>query len=230
MIKKTVRCPNCETPIEIQGNPGETIIINCPKCDTKGKFTFPSEKQKIETPSDSFSEEIKNKLNVEFNEEKRQKKAEKKRVNIIRKTKETSKRGAYFSINQPFMIADIIEIILIIIGISILFYPGFLNIKIGFTLILIAIFMIFMITEESKINIIRGPHITIGIITWILLIFFITGLDIETFFILIFLGLLVIKEFTDESISLRLRSRINILISFFLLVLLVVIGQKIINI
>jgi len=60
MIKKTVGCPNCKTHIEIQGEPGETIIIKCPKCETKGKYTFPTEKQKIEKPSDSFSIEVEN--------------------------------------------------------------------------------------------------------------------------------------------------------------------------
>ena len=60
MIKKTVGCPKCKTHIDIQGNPGETKIITCPKCDTKGKYIFPGEKTKIETPSDSFSIEIEN--------------------------------------------------------------------------------------------------------------------------------------------------------------------------
>jgi ABC-2 type transport system ATP-binding protein len=62
MVKKTVGCPKCKTHIEIQGNPGETKIIICPNCKTKGKFTFPGEKTKIETPSPSgsFSIEIEN--------------------------------------------------------------------------------------------------------------------------------------------------------------------------
>jgi len=62
MVTKTVGCPKCKTHIEIQGNPGETKIITCPNCETKGKFTFPGEKTKIETTSTSgsFSIEIEN--------------------------------------------------------------------------------------------------------------------------------------------------------------------------
>ncbi len=60
MVSKTVGCPKCKAHIEIQGNPGETKIITCPKCNIKGKYTFPGEKTKIETPSGSFSIEIEN--------------------------------------------------------------------------------------------------------------------------------------------------------------------------
>lgn len=175
--------------------------------------------------------EIVKKIDGELKKKKKPKKAEKKKVNTGRKKKETKRRETYFSINQPFIIADIIGIILITIGISFLFNPDLLNIKIGLTLIVIAIFMIFMITGESKTKGIKGTQITIGIIAWTLLIFFIPGyVDMEMFFILIFIGLLVIKEFTDEFISLRLKNRINILISLFLIVFIVIMGQKIINI
>ena len=58
MITKTVGCPKCKNHIKIQGNPGETIIISCPKCDTKGKYTFPVEKSELSTPSAAFGIEI----------------------------------------------------------------------------------------------------------------------------------------------------------------------------
>jgi ABC-type multidrug transport system ATPase subunit len=41
MIKKIIMCPNCKSKITTEGNPGEKIFITCPKCNTKGKFTFP---------------------------------------------------------------------------------------------------------------------------------------------------------------------------------------------
>lgn len=65
----------------------------------------------------------------------------------------------YFSINQPHIRAKIIGIILIIIGIVFLFNPIPLYIKIGFTSILIGIFMIFMITEKSIPKRISDAHI-----------------------------------------------------------------------
>jgi len=58
MITKTVGCPKCKTHIKIHGNPGETIIVTCPKCDTKGKYIFPAEKPELAIPSDSYSIEI----------------------------------------------------------------------------------------------------------------------------------------------------------------------------
>jgi len=49
MLKKTVACPRCKNQIDIQGNPGDTVLLTCPKCDNKGKFTFPKTKSEIET-------------------------------------------------------------------------------------------------------------------------------------------------------------------------------------
>jgi ABC-type multidrug transport system ATPase subunit/ribosomal protein S27E len=58
MITKTVMCPNCKNEITIQGNPEEKIHITCPKCNTKGVFTFPGEKSELKTTTDSFSIEV----------------------------------------------------------------------------------------------------------------------------------------------------------------------------
>jgi len=44
MTSKTVMCPQCKHQITIEGNPGETVILTCPNCNLKGKFTFPGEK------------------------------------------------------------------------------------------------------------------------------------------------------------------------------------------
>ena len=53
------------------------------------------------------------------------------------------------SLNNSYIRARLIGIILVIFGVVILFIPNDLNIKISFTLILIGIFMIFIITEKS---------------------------------------------------------------------------------
>jgi len=54
-----------------------------------------------------------------------------------------------FSIKQPHVRAKIIGVILIVTGIVFLFSDSSLYIKLGFSSILIGIFMIFMITERS---------------------------------------------------------------------------------
>jgi ABC-2 type transport system ATP-binding protein len=60
MISKTVVCPKCKTHVTVQGNPGETIVLLCPNCNIKGKFTFQKEKAEIETISDHNVIEVKN--------------------------------------------------------------------------------------------------------------------------------------------------------------------------
>ena len=58
MITKTIMCPNCKNQVTIQGNSGEKIYITCSKCNTKGVFTFPSEKPIKKTESGSFAIEV----------------------------------------------------------------------------------------------------------------------------------------------------------------------------
>ncbi|UCF49354.1 MAG: ABC transporter ATP-binding protein [Thermoplasmatales archaeon] len=40
MLEKKIKCPTCNNILTVNGNPGDTIIITCPNCDTKGKFSF----------------------------------------------------------------------------------------------------------------------------------------------------------------------------------------------
>jgi ABC-2 type transport system ATP-binding protein len=43
MLQKNIMCPNCKNKITIEGNFGEKIYLTCPKCNTKGFFSFPKE-------------------------------------------------------------------------------------------------------------------------------------------------------------------------------------------
>jgi ABC-2 type transport system ATP-binding protein len=54
MISKTAMCPGCKTHVTIQGNPGEKILVTCPKCNLKGYFTIPG----VKTESGPVSIEI----------------------------------------------------------------------------------------------------------------------------------------------------------------------------
>ena len=58
MLQKNLMCPNCKNKITIEGNPGEKSFITCPKCNTKGVFSFPEEELLHKTPSNVI--EIKN--------------------------------------------------------------------------------------------------------------------------------------------------------------------------
>ena len=44
MISKTVACPNCNTHVSCQGNPGDKITVICPNCGKKGIAIFASDK------------------------------------------------------------------------------------------------------------------------------------------------------------------------------------------
>ena len=51
MIEKKIKCPSCGYETIIQGEPGETKKIICPKCNKKGFFEFSKQKEK-KKPSD----------------------------------------------------------------------------------------------------------------------------------------------------------------------------------
>ena len=40
LITKRIACPHCKNEIDVQGTIGETIEITCPKCGSKGIFSF----------------------------------------------------------------------------------------------------------------------------------------------------------------------------------------------
>jgi hypothetical protein len=44
-IQKPIACPRCGTIIPCQGFPNENIILICPKCHTRGFYTFSKEKR-----------------------------------------------------------------------------------------------------------------------------------------------------------------------------------------
>ncbi len=65
---------------------------------------------------------------------------------------------------------------------------------------------------------------------WMILIFFLTlNAIVEIFFILIFIGFLLVKVFIDRFTRTNLKIRINILILFFLIVFSLIIGERILS-
>ncbi len=177
------------------------------------------------------------------------KKGEDTRQEIQRKEKNIDKRKFrhYFSKSKPHRRVKIIGMLLILMGlaflinsilletrgIGLLHSSIILNAKIGIASILIGIFLIFIIPvpKEGTSKSISTEQMTLAIIGWILVIFFITAdIDLDIFLILIIIGILIIKELTDEFISSQLKNRMKILSFVFLLVFIIVIGQKIINI
>jgi TRAP-type C4-dicarboxylate transport system permease large subunit len=70
--------------------------------------------------------------------------------------------------------------------------------------------------------------IIVFIAIWIIAALFVTGdADIEVFIILIFIGLLIAKEFTDRFTTTQLKYRMNIFIGMFLIVFVAAVAKKI---
>ena len=76
-----------------------------------------------------------------------------------------------------------------------------------------------------------SEKITLVTVLWILVVLFITGnANLEIFFILIFIGILIIRELIDVFTTVNLKDRMNLFIYTFILVFIVIVGQKIISI
>jgi hypothetical protein len=76
-----------------------------------------------------------------------------------------------------------------------------------------------------------SEKLTLIIIFWILIVLFITGeANLEIFFILIFIGILILRELTDVFTTTNLKDRMNIFIYLFILIFIVIVGKKIINV
>jgi len=156
----------------------------------------------------------------------------------------------YSWINQPYIRAKIIGAIILIATVTFFLFRPItpINMKIGFAFVFIAIFIVFLVSEKSilksigtlpmgtklgaikKMRLPMSEKIALTLIMWILLMFFITReSDLETFFILILIGMLIVKEFSYEYISTRFINRLNIFIFIFVIVFIAIEVKKIIS-
>ncbi len=60
MMSQTLQCPQCKSQVTIQGNPGETILLSCTNCNTKGKYIFPGNLSPRRINNNSNVIEVKN--------------------------------------------------------------------------------------------------------------------------------------------------------------------------
>jgi len=58
MATKVIMCPKCKNKVTVQVDPGEKTYITCPKCNTKGAFTFPLAKPAAKTTYGPFAIEV----------------------------------------------------------------------------------------------------------------------------------------------------------------------------
>lgn len=75
-----------------------------------------------------------------------------------------------------------------------------------------------------------AEKIALFLTIWIVIMLFITGdTSYELFIVLILIGFLVVKEFTDRYTTTYLKHRLNIYIIVFAMIFFVLIGRKILN-
>ena len=76
-----------------------------------------------------------------------------------------------------------------------------------------------------------AEKLTMLLAVWILAALLITGdRDFELFFVLIFIGILVVRALSDVFITKPLKFRLNLIIIAFLIGFIVIVGNKIITI
>jgi hypothetical protein len=135
-----------------------------------------------------------------------------------------------YSENTKFHERKNIGIILITLGVFLLCIPNPVSIKISITMTLIGFFIIFLKTGEKTTNRYTDSLMMSIIITWTIIVFFITtitDISFDAIFILITIGLLIINEFISESLPILLRNRLHFSIYIFFLIFLVLILNKI---
>jgi len=115
---------------------------------------------------------------------------------------------------------------LIITGIFFLFQPNPLNIKVSITFFIIGVICPMFLIEKNNISV----KLTFGSIVLIIILFLTTGTDLEIFFILIFLGLFIMKIIIDNYIPAVLNIRMDIIISAFFIIFIILVIKRIINI
>jgi len=237
--EKSIICSNCSTIITLEVRTSQKILVECPICGQKSMVPF----EEIEENHQELKSE---KTKIWKNKEK------KHAIKIISRPSKV----------KSFAKSNIIELVLISMGIVFLFNPTLSNIKISFTLILIGSILILIFSEESfqnrfqtitpkpsnsnenrksgtilnldylkKIRLSISDKITLTLVIWILFLFFITSdVELEAFFVLIFIGMLVVRELTDELTTIRLKHRMDGFIYLFLVAFIWIVGEKIINV
>jgi hypothetical protein len=179
----------------------EDKYLKCPECQIKiAKDSISNRQQILKCPSCNgiyYLKEIKGKSSEKENQK--------------------SVYRFFFKI-PPNILAFLAGFILIFIGLILLYVALFENLRLGITLILIGTFCFFFISEKkrSKNKLLISEKITIISATWFFISLLITtNLDITSFFLLFFIGFLVLKELVQSYVSDILDMKMKIIVLGF---------------
>jgi uncharacterized protein YbaR (Trm112 family) len=147
-------------------------------------------------------------------------------------TKETEQvtetpNNIFFKI-PPFITAIFIGIIFIISGLILLYMSLIQNLKIGITLIGIGALCFFLISEKKRLENALTPSekITVIISTWMCISFLLTYYaDLTIFFLINFIGFLIIKELLKAYITKNVDLKLKIImLAFFAIYMMLIIN------
>jgi hypothetical protein len=121
-----------------------------------------------------------------------------------------------------------IGIILITLGVFLVCINENNLFKIGITIIMIGFFLICLKTREKMTNPFMEYLPLLIMVTWTIIVFFITFIlnsRFDVIFILILIGLLILNQFISDSLPIILRNRLDfsILVLFLIFLLLIAI-------
>ncbi|RLC74944.1 MAG: hypothetical protein DRI61_15740 [Chloroflexi bacterium] len=228
-------CPYCQYIITLNNTPEYSFIIICPNCEKEAVYEYI--KKKDTTAVKSLNKIYNNKNITIIDADKKQAKLKKTKKNRLEWMK------------QPNLRARFIGLLLMISGgIMYLFSPEPILIKLGLSLVLIGIISFILVSEKrftvidantqetnnfsvQQLNLLFSEKLALFLSIFIFIIFLITdAASIELFFILIYLGLLIIKELADEMTPSHVKRRMNIFIIGFFILFTVIIAKRIITI
>lgn len=116
-------------------------------------------------------------------------------------------------------------------GIAFFYNPTILSMKIGIILVIIGGFFLILLTDKEKYSKLSSAQMILIMSSWIVLLFFVTGnVSLETFFLMIVIGITAIKELTNELITRELQKKLNFFVFLFLLIFIAIVAQKIISV
>jgi len=224
------KCPHCEEIVTIDIYPEKRINIKCPHCHKKASIGARGNKQKNELKYETVSLID---LNLFKKEEKQ--------------THKGFKQNFLNFLEQPYLRGRLIGLILIIIGSIFYLSPTSLFItKIGISFILMGIISFMFIKKilsisnspkkEKKhgiqnINLLFSEKLVIVLNILILFIFLITDASsLELYLILIYLGLLIIKELTKDFTPIYLERKLNMFVIGFFTIFIIIIIRRVMTI
>ena len=227
------KCPHCEEIMAIDRYPEKRIIIECPHCHQKASIGARENKQKNELTYETISLID---LNLFKKEEQQQ-------------TYKGFKQNFQNFLEQPYLRGRLIGLILVIIGSIFYLSPTSLFItKIGVSFILMGIISFMFITEKKilsisnsskkekkhgiqNINLLFSEKLVIVLNILILFIFLITDASsLELYLILIYLGLLIIKELTKDFTPIYLERKLNMFVIGFFIIFIIIIIRRVMTI